>query len=280
MAEPELALDPIFLLGAGRCGSTFQQVRLCETGNVWIWGEHSGVLAGLFRWGGEAANNRQLTKYVYPREPVSSAEEIETLQHDGRGMAWMNGFRRPDLMAAQRALVLELFAKRLPPGKTRWGFKEIRYGPADRVPLNLLRMFPAGRIVHTVRAPFASIESAIVAWELPTVVALVEQNDQAALDALYLKHLDRWNGITGYLLDLQERWPRKVRTSRIEHYEDERRELFAFLSLEAPTGSAGARIFSKADTASGYPRIARAFAERRERFEARVAANAGRAGYG
>jgi len=279
MAEPELALDPIFLLGAGRCGSTFQQVRLCETANVWIWGEHSGVLAGLFRWGGEAATNRQLTKYVFPREPVSSSAEVETLQHDGRGMAWMNGFRRADLMAAQRALVLELFAKRLPPGKTRWGFKEIRYGP-DRVPLNLLRMFPAGKIVHTVREPLASIESAIVAWELPTLTGLAEQNDEAGLDALYLKHLERWNAITGYLLDLQDSWPKKVRTSRIEHYEDERRALFAFLSLEAPSGSPGHRIFSKAETASGHAGIERAFAARRERFGARVAANARRAGYG
>ncbi|MEZ5816111.1 MAG: hypothetical protein R3D44_03420 [Hyphomicrobiaceae bacterium] len=41
---------PVFLLGTGRCGSTYQQVRISQIADIWIWGEHDGILEDLFKW--------------------------------------------------------------------------------------------------------------------------------------------------------------------------------------------------------------------------------------
>lgn len=44
MVENPREQQPIFLLGTGRCGSTFLQRSLSSLESIWIWGEHDGLL--------------------------------------------------------------------------------------------------------------------------------------------------------------------------------------------------------------------------------------------
>ena len=57
-----------------------------------------------------------------------------------------------DIVDAVRSLVTRLFATPAQTaGKSRWGFKEVRYGAAEA--LFLHRLFPFARLVHVIRDP-------------------------------------------------------------------------------------------------------------------------------
>lgn len=168
MLENAVDEEPIFLLGSGRCGSTFLQTRLSALGNVWIWGEHDGMLVKLREWRESVASSTKMNEFSTSRPPGDPMVLLKKDQGaDATMVAWLNGFRTADLDRVLRLAVTSLFTCALPVGKRRWGFKEIRYGPDDRMAVYLLDLFPRGKIVHTLRNPFSTIESGLFAWHLP-----------------------------------------------------------------------------------------------------------------
>ncbi len=74
------------------------------------------------------------------------------------------GVSSPRRQSAGPGFIAGLLQPRLPAGKTRWGFKEIQYGHRDRTPELLLDLFPGGTIIHTLRHPRSTLESAMQAW--------------------------------------------------------------------------------------------------------------------
>lgn len=209
-ADPAIE-RPLFLLGTGRCGSTFWQTLLCRTADVWIWGEHAGMLRPL-------ANVRRLLRgceafRMHAGRPVTPADFESPTTDESPRLAWANGFDAAVVDDALRDLVVGLMTRGLPAGKRRWGFKEIQYGDADHTPEFLLDLFPGATIVHTLRAPRPTLESAMRAWYRAELERAV--GDPTDARAAYVEQARRWEAITRRLLDLAESTGRVVRV-RIE----------------------------------------------------------------
>ena len=228
-AETAAAARPIFLFGVGRCGSTYLQTLLSRVADIWIWGENDGIAPRLLDWGDTLLASRPLSEWSFPMPP----EQIAGLVRSGKRaneLAWLNGFRPDDIREIERELFVRLFSVRLPPGKTRWGYKEIRHGPHDRIPERLLELFPEARIVHTVRHPVATVESSVVAWNWK----LAREDDaDAKLAERYAFYAERWQAVTAYFLDLEARDPDRVGTFRIETVRDDLDRLARFLGIGA-----------------------------------------------
>ncbi|MEZ5816112.1 MAG: sulfotransferase [Hyphomicrobiaceae bacterium] len=143
----------------------------------------------------------------------------------------MNGFRPIDFDDILREAVKNLFKLRLPNGKTRWGFKEIRYGSNSAVPETLLRLFPNGKIVHTIRHPFSTIESCVTAWNFKALKEAMRTGDDDAIAKHYRQYANRWIWTTGYFLDLESRNPESVRLSRLETFDRDLPGLLEFLGV-------------------------------------------------
>lgn len=225
---------PIFLLGSGRCGSTAVQRELSNMDGIWIWGEHDGILRGLLSWGETVKQSEVLHKLSF-NNSTRSPEQImhEAGEGEANSLAWLNSFRPSDVDVSLRDLILRLFATKLPAGTTCWGFKEIRYGPEDRVAEHLLRLFPKAKIVHVVRDPISTIYSSLAAWNSTELNNLGANPDQ--LREKFKEYADRWMQITQYYLDLKKSNPSRVFTLRIENFSAQKAPLMAFLEIEPST---------------------------------------------
>jgi hypothetical protein len=151
-AEP----GPIAIFASGhRCGSTLVQRLLNSHPEVRIWGEHWGLVNGLLELG---------SKWRWWGEQSFATDSREALVQDGTA-AWM-----PNLMPggdpsveAVRAFLHTMFARPAEAeGRSRWGFKEVRYGaPTARM---LREVYPGLRVLHLTRSP-ASVLASLDAWE-------------------------------------------------------------------------------------------------------------------
>lgn len=139
----DVAERPIVVLGcAWRCGSTLLQRYLNSTQQVFIWGEHAGLLTSI----GEALQRVEDWRPLIERQSSS-------LQRRGSG-AWIANLNPPDfnavhsevIAAALRAYYLNPTLSR---GLRRWGFKEVRY--TAREARMILSAFPQARIVFLTR---------------------------------------------------------------------------------------------------------------------------------
>lgn len=132
---------PIFILASGqRCGSTLLQRLLNSHPEILIWGEQNGLLNGI------QAEHERLQSWSHVTQ-----RQRDRYQEGGYD-TWTANMAPPQeaVQAAARAYVETLFgesARRL--GKTRWGFKEVRYG-VD-VAQFLVLLFPEARVVHLTR---------------------------------------------------------------------------------------------------------------------------------
>ena len=223
---------PVFVLGVGRCGSTYMQKIICENSPVWIWGEHEGLLTGLFQNFKRVRESQTLNNFSYSHAHQSA---LARLAKGNSITAWMLPFIQNDLDVIERDLVVNLFGRCLPAEHHRWGFKEIRYGPKSSVPDRLVKIFPNCRIIHIVRDPFAGIDSALRAWHSDLVRGKEKCDDTAITDKLekvYTIHLKRWFETTKYFLDLEKQYPEQVQTFKIEDIEKDSFRLFNF--IDAP----------------------------------------------
>ncbi|MGA2794318.1 MAG: sulfotransferase [Roseiarcus sp.] len=223
---------PVFLLGTGRCGSTYVQKEFCLNTNIWLWGEHDGILRGLKDWVERVKNNRNIIDFCFKHEE----QPLETIiknadRNTDNDIAWLNRFRTDTLDAVLRHAILLLCAANIPAGKTRWGFKEIRYGPDDRVAEALLAAFPKSSIIHLVRSPVATIESSMIAWRRQDIMDSLARNDASKIEEIYQEFATRWTRVTRYYLDLEIAYPLRVKTVRLEEFRESKVTLEEFLGI-------------------------------------------------
>jgi hypothetical protein len=162
--------DPLFLLGSGRCGSTFWQTLLCRAPDTWIWGEHRGFLRLVLEARGRFLSAEGML--AEGRRALAAGGGIgpdRFVRTDlDWALAWANMMTPTVFDELVRGFIDASMRQGLPAGRTRWGFKEIRYGRTnDPTPTSLLDLFPGGTVIHTLRHPRASIESAMRAWHAP-----------------------------------------------------------------------------------------------------------------
>lgn len=133
--------EPIFLFSSGnRCGSTLLQRLLNSCADVLIWGEQGGYLNSFLReyhilleWESRHSSNRRTFLIEgYDNFVPNMVPEAHELRE------------------AALAHIVALFgipAAKL--GKSRWGFKEVRYGA--QVALFLQDCFPRAHFIHLTR---------------------------------------------------------------------------------------------------------------------------------
>lgn len=146
---------PLLVLGAGqRCGSTLLQRLLCSHPDVMIWGEHAGQLRPFI-----ASNTR--TRIWSDQDGQRGRMEFE---EGGYQSFIANVMPGPDQIDdAARSYIRSLFADPAADlGRTRWGFKEVRYGLPEVVAIR--RWFPELRVLHILRDPRDVLRSLDV-WE-------------------------------------------------------------------------------------------------------------------
>lgn len=227
MTEPE----PVLLLGSGRCGSTLLQMSLNRVGNIWIWGEHDGMLSSLVYWSRTTRESEALRQFAYPFVDMPPRN---TTAKGGNHAAWLCPFSPEDIARVERDTIVSLLSRRLPPGKSRWGFKEIRYGAGSGVPERLFELFPATRVVHVVRDPASSIESCVRTWHLQFVDPAMPDAELAALFRPRLRlEVERWVQVTSYLQALAASRPGSVTVVKMEGIAGEFPRLLDFLGVAA-----------------------------------------------
>ncbi len=264
---------PLFLLGTGRCGSTFWQTLLCRSADIWIWGEHAGMLRTFARARGLLRNCEAFQ--MHAGRPLTPVDAEQPTAESAPGLAWANGFDATAFDDHLRGLIVELMQLALPPGKTRWGFKEIQYGFRDQTPELLLELFPGGTIIHTLRHPRSTLESAMQAW-YPAALERAAANPAEA-EAAYAAQSERWGGTTKRLLDLAESTGRVVAV-RIENVAGGRETLRRTLGVVTPDSHP--RVNGLRESPATLPTWLRALFERLwEESRPRLASIAARAGY-
>jgi hypothetical protein len=209
--------DPLFLLGSGRCGSTFWQTLVCRTPDTWVWGEHGGFLNPLLAARKQFAAAGHLL--ARGREAIAATGVIDPdklMETDlGWALAWASMTTLDDFDDLLRGFIDSFMRQGLPAGRTRWGFKEIRYGVRkDTTPQTLLELFPGSTVIHTLRHPRASIESALRAWSRDLLREAA--GGPEALRTAYDTKAARWLDVTTALLELADARPERVITVRLE----------------------------------------------------------------
>ncbi len=149
-------MQPVFVFGAHRSGTTLLQRVLNSYDDVLVWGEHAGFLRPLGEafWAGWESpslfgDRKPLADILADSEPFADWQ------------AWMNWFSREDWIAAFRRDIESLLLPGGLPGKRFWGFKEIRYmaRPGERTLEFLATLYPDAVFVFIVRNAFNSIAS-------------------------------------------------------------------------------------------------------------------------
>jgi hypothetical protein len=149
-------LQPVFLFGAARTGTTLLQRLLNSYDDVLIWGEHAGMLEPV----AEAFYRGWESPHLF-RDRVPLAEVLADSRPAERFQAWLGWYGRNEWTAAFRALIERLFVPDGLPGKRVWGFKEIRYmsRPEDRTLECLRLLYPDALYVFIVRNPYNALAS-------------------------------------------------------------------------------------------------------------------------
>ena len=228
---------PVFVLGTGRCGSTWVQKYISQHTSVWVWGEHDGFLTKYFQFIDSIKKSQTIRNFSFKH---LSLPPNERLSRGDTVTAWMLPFSEDDLEAEAARFVESMFSKGLPSGRDRWGFKEIRYGAKSGVPARLVRLFPNCRIAHIVRDPLATADSSMRAWHRDQVINF-DRNGQGAdaLEEIYRGYLQRWSDNSAFFNDLENRYPQNVKTFKIEELRNEMSAFLEFIKFrngsDAPT---------------------------------------------
>ena len=152
---------PIFLLGTGRCGSTLLQKILNSVDNVVIYGEHGGFLRHIAEAYFLNLEDEKIQKYIMSHNAAGTnpTSLFESLKDPQMWSAWTNWYNREAVKKCFRDFIEAFFNPIALGGNAYWGFKEIRYGLADRVVEMLADLFPKARFIFLVRHPSDVIAS-------------------------------------------------------------------------------------------------------------------------
>jgi hypothetical protein len=227
--KPLIRLDecdrPIFLLGSGRCASTWWQALLCRSRDIWIWGEHAGFLSDLVRSKDKIQNNDTLFKLGSQGLNVERWDKF--YGKDATAVAWMNSFQLTEYENYLASFISQIFKAGVPNGKKRWGFKEIRYGFREDLVVNfLLKEFRGSTIVHTLRHPRTSIAS----WVKIRIKILGKlQKKENEIRKIYDQEAQRFLVGNEGLIDFKIKYPERVQRVFIEDRHESIKRLEAFL---------------------------------------------------
>jgi hypothetical protein len=192
-------MRPVFILGAGRSGTTLLQRLLNSYPDTLIWGEHAGVLQHLAQGFYRGLEDPSLLRHARPLADVLA--DTGAREH---WQAWMTWFSCDEWTATFRRMVESLFCPGGLPGKAYWGFKDIRYGnrPEDRTLEFLHTLFPDALFVFIVRDPLNVMASRRrMADGIRTFGAL---RDAAALWEARYRRYWAWHSVS----DVQSFWVR------------------------------------------------------------------------
>ncbi len=158
---------PIFLLSAGRSGSTLVQRLLNSYEDITLWGEHRGFLKELsdsyFRLMEAPAG----ANAVFAETSVSalrSSADLLPRKNPANWQAWTNLVSEDDARTVFRDHVRRFFHHPVMGENHHWGFKEIRYGADDRVIEFLARLFPDAIFVFLARHGLDTLSSQFTAF--------------------------------------------------------------------------------------------------------------------
>jgi sulfotransferase family protein len=153
---------PVFILSSGRSGSTLVQRIFNSYDDVFVWGEHGGFLKEVADAYFKLLEHPSNTKHIFTPDAGRQSlpwAEIAKFKHADNWQAWMNWFRADDVDDLFRRFIRSLFTHPSAPPDHVWGFKEIRYGPNDRVIECLARLFPDAQFVFLVRNGLNTVSS-------------------------------------------------------------------------------------------------------------------------
>ncbi len=130
-----------------------------------IWGEHAGFLRQLSEVYFFLKENPSMHEFSYQHK-VSKENKFDlSMYNDSRvWQAWINWFRLEDLDELFRKTVENFFCPKAFGGINVWGFKEIRYGPNDRVFDFLNHLYPEANYIFITRDSLNTIESQITTF--------------------------------------------------------------------------------------------------------------------
>ncbi len=186
--------------------------------------------------------------------PFVDEDPYVTLKRDGTRAAWLSPFDAKAITEEERAVITNLFSRRLPEGKTRWGFKEIRYGADSHVPERMLELFPATKFIHVVRHPRGTVSSSIRAWKPKIFAADIDETTlHDMITQLVNDNMQRWKRTTAYLESFSAANPGVVMTVKIEKAKDQLPQILEF--LEADTSTSPVEVASEMNPARNEQHI-------------------------
>lgn len=153
---------PIFILGAGRSGTTLIQRVLNSYDDIMIWGEHGGFLkdaAASFFTLLEDPGSRKFHFAEVTNELQPTLESLLQKKDPNVWQAWTNWFKESDVHAIFRQHFESFFRHPAMADNFTWGFKEIRYGTQDRVIEFLSRLYPDAVFVFISRNGYDTVAS-------------------------------------------------------------------------------------------------------------------------
>jgi hypothetical protein len=185
----DFADDPIFILASGqRCGSTLLQRLLNSNPRILIWGEHEGALNGF---------RGEVERIVLWERKMGGALDRYLDEGYDNWTATMTP-SAGDIDRAARAFIGTLFAEpaaRL--GRTRWGFKEVRYD-LDTAAF-LQQLFPETRVVYLTRDVvdcFISLKhwenDPLMAWSRENTLSFLRDWERVNASFVGLRYTPRW----------------------------------------------------------------------------------------
>jgi len=206
----------LFVIGTGRSGTTLIQRVINTFPNTIIWGEHAGFLRQLSELYYFLKDNSSLHEFSYNNEvPDEKKFDLSSYNNSKVWQAWINWYRPADLNSIFRRIAEEIFCPDEFETLSIWGFKEIRYGPDDRVLDFLLEIYPDAVFLFITRDSLNTIESQMTTFhkgksrytkvkrlvQLPQIIKVA--NNWKRQNALYLK-LSQERPVSHYLIRYED----------------------------------------------------------------------------
>jgi len=155
----------LFLIGTGRSGTTLIQRVINTFPETMIWGEHAGFLQQLSELYYFLKENPSLREFSYKNSvPEENKYELSSYNDSKVWQAWVNWFRPGDMKPVFRKIVESFFCPSEFGELSMWGFKEIRYGPDDRVLAFLAEIYPDAHFLFITRDSLNAVESQITTF--------------------------------------------------------------------------------------------------------------------